>query len=191
MSTGAQDNRYEIARLLQAGDPQALDRLFEYAPRLEYGLIRKFGAFLAQEDIEDLVMDGIINAFEMGNRYEPTLSSVATWLNRRVHYEALTFLRKRQHISSQCLDDLGHRLAEQLETGDQRESEQPSDWMDNHLQQLTPSRESVVRLFYYEGFTIEQIAKMLGISTGAVQVHLHRARGDLRGLIKSELGDDE
>ena len=43
-----------------------------------------------------------------------------------------------------------------------------------------------VHLFYYEGLTVEQIAKILGLREGAVRTRLSRARGMLRDMLKED-----
>ena len=43
-----------------------------------------------------------------------------------------------------------------------------------------------VHLFYYEGLTVEQIAKILGLREGAVRTRLIRARGMLRDMLKED-----
>src|ERR687895_997091 len=54
------------------------------------------------------------------------------------------------------------------------------------LEVLPPAQRDVVLLHYYEGLTCEEIAAVLGRSTGAVRVRLHRARGRLRDQLLTE-----
>jgi RNA polymerase sigma-70 factor (ECF subfamily) len=44
-------------------------------------------------------------------------------------------------------------------------------------------------LFYFEDRPVSEIAFMLGISDGAVKVHLHRARKRLSELLGEEVGE--
>jgi RNA polymerase sigma factor (sigma-70 family) len=53
------------------------------------------------------------------------------------------------------------------------------------LDVLPPAQRDVVLLHYYEGLTCEEIAAVLGRSTGAVRVRLHRARGRLRDQLST------
>jgi DNA-directed RNA polymerase specialized sigma24 family protein len=39
-------------------------------------------------------------------------------------------------------------------------------------------------LYYLEGFSIEEIAGILGTSSGSIRVRLHRAREELRTLLE-------
>lgn len=49
----------------------------------------------------------------------------------------------------------------------------------------------VVHLFYYEGYTIREIAEILGQNEGTVKVRLSRARRMLKNLLKEEWDNDE
>ena len=47
---------------------------------------------------------------------------------------------------------------------------------------------SVVTLFYYDGFSIREISRILGISDVAVKTRLSRSRKQLRLLLADEQG---
>lgn len=44
----------------------------------------------------------------------------------------------------------------------------------------------VIHLHYYEGYTVAEIAEMLKIKPSAVTMRLHRARNQLRSVLKEE-----
>jgi RNA polymerase sigma-70 factor, ECF subfamily len=48
------------------------------------------------------------------------------------------------------------------------------------IQELPPLQREVVLLFEYEGFTLGEIADIVGTDIGAVKSRLHRAREKLR-----------
>lgn len=48
------------------------------------------------------------------------------------------------------------------------------------VRSLPAQQRAVVALFYYEDLPVEDVAHVLGCSTSAVKVHLHRAREALR-----------
>ena len=60
----------------------------------------------------------------------------------------------------------------------------------NALQQLPLKQRTCVLLFYYEDRPIAEIVDILGISEGAVKVHLHRARERLATLLGEEVDED-
>lgn len=52
---------------------------------------------------------------------------------------------------------------------------------------LPANQRAAVHLFYYEGYSTEEIARMLGQRPGTVRSHLSRARETLRRVLKGEL----
>ena len=60
----------------------------------------------------------------------------------------------------------------------------------NALRQLPLKQRTCVLLFYYEDRPIAEIVDILGISEGAVKVHLHRARERLAVLLGEEVDED-
>lgn len=57
------------------------------------------------------------------------------------------------------------------------------------VRRLPVMQRSAIVLFYFEDQPIAEIAFILGISEGAVKVHLHRARRRLAELLGEEVGD--
>ena len=53
---------------------------------------------------------------------------------------------------------------------------------------LPPKQRAAVHLHYYEGYTTDEIARMLGQRPGTVRSHLSRAREALREQLKGEFG---
>ena len=51
---------------------------------------------------------------------------------------------------------------------------------------LPPKERAVIHLFYYEGYSTEEIAELMGQRPGTVRSHLSRARSRLRELLKGE-----
>lgn len=58
------------------------------------------------------------------------------------------------------------------------------------LRQLPVKQRACVLLFYFEDRPIAEIVHILGISEGAVKVHLHRARQRLATLLAEEVDED-
>jgi RNA polymerase sigma-70 factor (ECF subfamily) len=59
--------------------------------------------------------------------------------------------------------------------------------LDEALRELAPKYRSVVHLFYYEGYSVEQIAKILDQKQSTVRTQLTRARAQLYKILKGEV----
>lgn len=55
-----------------------------------------------------------------------------------------------------------------------------------HVMQQRPKDRAVLYLFYYEGFSTEEIGRMLHTSQSAVTTRLHRARKTLKTTLEQE-----
>lgn len=55
-----------------------------------------------------------------------------------------------------------------------------------HVMQQRPKDRAVLYLFYYEGFSTEEIGRMLHTSQSAVTTRLHRARKTLKATLEQE-----
>ena len=59
----------------------------------------------------------------------------------------------------------------------------------NAVMQLPDKYRTAVHLFYYEGYSVEEIGKMTDTNPSTVKSHLHRAREALRGMLKEDEPD--
>jgi RNA polymerase sigma-70 factor (ECF subfamily) len=70
---------------------------------------------------------------------------------------------------------------EQVRLLEQREM---SECVQEFVERLHETYRSVMVLYYLEGFSIEEIAGILGASSVSIRVRLHRAREELRSLLE-------
>ncbi|RKJ40759.1 RNA polymerase sigma factor [Acutalibacter sp. 1XD8-33] len=85
-----------------------------------------------------------------------------------------------------CKDELRafRRKAVPLDAAMEREApEVPSSPVLESVMALPEKYRAAIYLFYYEGYTIQEIASLLGRSESAVAAHLSRGRKKLRNLL--------
>ena len=61
--------------------------------------------------------------------------------------------------------------------------------LDEALRRLAPKYRAAVHLYYYEGYSAEEIARMSGEKPSTIRTRLTRARAQLREIMKGELDD--
>ncbi|MEF9877356.1 MAG: sigma-70 family RNA polymerase sigma factor [Gordonibacter sp.] len=94
-----------------------------------------------------------------------------------------------------CYDELRKRrptsvLHEASAVAEDDESRRPKSSLEKAIDSLCPPiRKTVIHLYYYEGYSTEEIAKITGEKPSTVRSHLHRARNALR--ISMEGAGDE
>jgi RNA polymerase sigma-70 factor (ECF subfamily) len=181
------ENENTLVADARAGNGDAFAALLsQYDTRLFRLALRITGN---QQDAADALQEALLKAFRglVGFRGD---SRFYTWIVRIVLNEGLIKLRERRR-------DLMVSLNEPIQTDDDsfmpREIE---DWGDNpeqrysktefdailnqNLDQLEPTLRIVFLLRDVEGFSIEETARMLGLSIPAVKTRLLRARLKLR-----------
>ena len=128
-------------------------------------------------DAEDAVGQAVLQAWQSRDRLRDK-SAVRPWLVKIAVNCAYAQRRKRGKVV--YLEDLPQEPAA---------PEPPQEtglW--EAVCALPPERRVVVTLFYYEGLTVEQIAKCLGVPRGTVKSRLSRARKQLKEMLRDEEG---
>jgi RNA polymerase sigma factor (sigma-70 family) len=139
-----------------------------------------------QEDAVEILNDGFLKVFREIHHYRPsytdTDSSFRGWLRKIMVYTAIDHYRKSRR--QQLVDELKEgifQIAATTETAADRLSHKE---IIATIQQLTPAYRAVLNLFVVEGFSHDEIADKLGISTGTSKSNLAKARKQLQKLLR-------
>jgi RNA polymerase sigma-70 factor (ECF subfamily) len=186
--TGAQDD-HSLVAACRAGQTEAFGGLVRrYQDRLYPTILRLLGC---PEDAQDVVQDAFVRAFQKLDQFHGE-SSFYTWIYRIAVNLALSDRRSRKHRCDYGLASGGEREAvrdqpdgsadanplavlERLEREAQVEAA---------LTRLGPEHRAVVILKDFDGCRYEEISSLLNIPIGTVRSRLHRARCELRELLR-------
>ena len=127
-----------------------------------------YAIVLDRGEAEDLAQESFVRAYRARHGYRPT-APVGAWLHRIAVNLALSHLRRRK---------LARILPVRLYTGPERDPQDQSDarsLVEQALLELTPKLRAVVALHYYEGYTREEIASLLGVPSGTVASRMAKA----------------
>ena len=120
----------------------------------------------------EIANDAVAEAFAQALRRGPALRTPEGWVWRAAFRIARGELARRRR---------GVPLADEpVEISD------ASTVLAVALGALSPRQRGAVILHYYAGYPLAEVASILGSTTGAVAVHLHRARRRLRDLLTEE-----
>lgn len=123
-------------------------------------------------DCADAIQEAIVKAFT--NLHTLRQDSYAkTWLIRILINECYAFMRREKRIVS-------------LEEYQYQEVAEQEDYSDLYqaVRQLPQKIRICVTLYYLEGYSVKETAKILGISESAVKNRLARARAKMRGELE-------
>lgn len=173
----------EIATLLNQRDATALVGLSQRAAVLEAILTRQFRGFINSEDIRDIVADTLLDAMRKGDRYNAALASLLRWLVVLGHFNALQFLRKSELLANVTLDGIGNLKASQLEVHQPAVLQVPSAAIEGYIAQLPAQQARIIRWYFYDELSVEQIAELLNLELVSVRSTKSRALRKLRDLM--------
>jgi RNA polymerase sigma-70 factor, ECF subfamily len=162
--TGISAKRDEFDRLAAALRP----RLHRYCARMTGSVI----------DGEDIVQDTLVKALEALPDAEP-LSNPEGWLFRIAHNTALDFLRRRARLDSTHSSEDPDMIVTLQDPVHERESTAASLRM---FMRLPVAQRSTVILKDVLGYSLEEIADILGHGLPAAKSALQRGRARLREL---------
>jgi RNA polymerase sigma factor (sigma-70 family) len=145
---------------------RAIDKYADMVRRVCYMHLKN------QDDVEDIFQDVFLKLY----RYEKSFDSdehEKAWL-LRVSINKCNDLHKSFFRSRVCpLDDI------EIPFEDAAENE-----LLHEVLALPPKYRDVIYLFYYEGYTVPEISKILGIKENTIYSHLHRARQLLKAKLE-------
>lgn len=122
------------------------------------------------EDADDIVQETFIAYHTSGKQFDSE-EHIKAWLLRVAINKAKNLTRSFWHRNAVPLEDYMETL--EFESGDSRE-------IFRAVMELPEKYRTAVHLFYFEDYSVKEIAAILAVSESAVKVRLSRARNMLR-----------
>lgn len=125
-----------------------------------------------EADAEDAVSNAILKAYENRNQIR-AFQKFKPWILTITKNEALKIKRKRLLLPG---DETVEAMLKPVYA--------QYDELWDALQQVKEEYREVLVLFYYEGFSLRDIAKFVGIPVGTVKSRLSRGRQELKNALE-------
>jgi RNA polymerase sigma-70 factor (ECF subfamily) len=141
------------------------------------------------EDAQDAVQEAFLHAYQSLERFQGG-SQFFTWLYRIAVNSAISLRRKKKVL---VRIDAGAGTKPEVEPADPREQARPGHALEQAeqgrrvreaLDRLSPEHRAVLVLKDMEGHKYESMARVLGVPVGTVRSRLHRARLELREILR-------
>lgn len=161
----APDEKQLVARA-QDNDYRAYEQLYQ----LHVGRIFALCVRMCNDRdmAEDLTQEAFIQAWIKLSKFRGD-SAFGSWLYRIATNTVLSYLRKQKpFLNSLDIDDVPE--AEYRETNDEQIG------LEQAISELPDGARAVFVLYSLEGYTHDEISKLLGIAQGSSKAQLHRAR---------------
>jgi RNA polymerase sigma-70 factor (ECF subfamily) len=177
-----------IARIC-ADDSEALGLLFSRYARLVWTIGRRI--LRNNEEADDLLQDVFLLVRRKASAFDPSKGSVRSLLVQICYQRA--FSRRRDLTRRNFYSDrdvTGNTVIasrSSLPSSDESlEARVGRATLKKALEDLTTEQRETIRLCFFEGFTLEEIAERLGLSYGNVRHHYYRGLAKLRKHVASE-----
>jgi RNA polymerase sigma-70 factor, ECF subfamily len=162
-----------------AGDRGAFERLYRHHVNRVFSLCARMVGDRARA--EELTQDVFVRAWEKLHLFRGE-SSFATWLHRLTVNVVLNARKSDGRSRSRFEENDDESGGMDAHTGIVGSPLSPGDLLDleDAMTRLPPGARRVFVLHDVEGYKHEEIAEMLGVTSGATKAQLHRARLLLR-----------
>ncbi|MDY3033171.1 MAG: sigma-70 family RNA polymerase sigma factor [Odoribacter sp.] len=189
---------YKIVKRAIAGDEKAYGELFKRYKDSVYFMILKMVNNRA--DAEDLTFEAFEKAFGSLNFYSPQFA-FSTWLFKIASNNTIDFIRKkRAKLVSLEYDDINQDErgyiysipADVLTPEEEIVRMQRASFLRKQVAMLKGRYRRLIELRYFDEYSYDEIADVLGIPLGTVKAQLFRARELLQtALSHTEMAHEE
>ena len=153
---------------------QRFEIVYEQYADMLYRL--SFSYMKNKEDAEDVVQE-VFTKYFCGLHFPMNLEQEKAWFIRVTINQCHDTLRKKKYRAYSSLDEVVELVAE--ETNDMGH-------LYEALQKLPEKNRGVVILYYLEGYSVDEITKILQLSASAVKMRLKRGREFLKEELEKE-----
>lgn len=175
----------ELLSFIQAGEPEALGCLFRRYFAVVSGISRR----ILRDEVEaqDLVQDVFLYIYRKCRVYNPAKGSASSWIVQTVYYQALQrrmILTARQCHSTPEIENGGAEALPSASAFVKNDQSAEivfgkSKWREI-LKTLTRDQWETLRLHFFEGYTLTEIAEKRGESVGNTRHYFYRGLEALR-----------
>jgi RNA polymerase sigma factor (sigma-70 family) len=172
-----------VANVASSQDRTAFARLFDhFAPRLNAYLIR-MGTDTGTA--EEIVQDTLSTLWRKAALFDPTKSSVSTWLYRIARNRRIDVAR-RSRSDSLDPNDPALQLVDTVDLDKMMDAQQREDAVRLAMTGLPEEQLVLVRLAFFEGLSHSEVAERTGLPLGTVKSRIRLAFTKLRRALEAD-----
>lgn len=170
----------ELIREIQEGSIKA----YEVIVRSYQGKLFSFVCRLVgkEEEAEEIIQDALFSVYKTIDRIDIT-KKFSTYIFEIAKNTAISYLRKRKitiPLEDYNLVDLEESIYEKMVKENERNDLQKA------IDKLDQKYQRIIRLYYFDDLSYEEIGSKLKIPTNTVRTHLYRAKDNLRKILTYE-----
>lgn len=138
-----------------------------------------------KEEAEDLTQETFISAFKKLHQFQGQ-ASLQTWLIKIAINKALDFKKKKQ-LDTMQVTDIEEKLINPHDPLHAILASEEKQNVHNMIDQLKPNYQTVIKSYYLEDRSYQEIAELEGVELKTVESRLYRARKQLQQQLQREV----
>jgi RNA polymerase sigma-70 factor (ECF subfamily) len=189
---GVEEER-ELVRMAQSGTESAFEELIRRHQQRVFALVS--GILRRQEDVEDIAQQVFLKVYLSLRKFDQR-AAFSTWLYKITVNECWDYLRKKKVRPLVYESDLSEEQVSRLDgivsagrvVLGPNERAEVKDLLERMLDKLPEQDRQLLVLKEIEGFSVQELAEILGLNVNTVKVRLFRARGRIMESYRRRLG---
>ena len=181
MNTKTTYSEQELIALLQQRTDHSFGYLYDNYSGALMGIV---GSIVSdQETARDVLQDVFVNIWRKIGTYDPTKGRLFTWMMNVARNAAIDKLRSRAYQDSLK----NHSIQDNVDSNIARISTLPQIedvGLKKVISKLKDEHRVLIDMSYFQGYTHDEISKILDIPLGTVKTRIRSALTNLRTLIK-------
>lgn len=170
----------DVVKAVLAGKKELFSKIINDHKNLVYSILLRMTD--DHEEANDLAQEVFVKVYRQLNQFKGN-SKLSTWIYKITYFQGLSYLRKQKRWVSE-------EYYSNQASSDDIENDIALDEMNGHISecisQLKPLERTAITLFYLDELSVKDVAEIMSISESYVKVTVHRAKKNLKGLIKKE-----
>ncbi len=185
--TFIEDQHY--INLVLSGNPNAFAALVDRYKDLVFTLALKM--VINKEEAEEIAQDTFIKAYQSLHKFKGE-SKFSTWLYKITYNTCLDRLKKNKKGKTIAyIEDFSEHQTRTIENVlDTIDENDRNKAIQECLSELPSEDAFLLTLYYFDGQSVEEIAKVIDLSTDNVKVKLFRIRKKLAAILKKRLAPE-
>lgn len=180
MNTSNVYQESELVMLLKQRQEIAFSYLYDHYSASLYSVI--LSIISDRELSNDILQEVFVKIFRQIETYDTTKGRLFTWMLNIARNASIDAIRSKNYQQNQQNRELTENI---YETGGSTETNTDKIGLRKIVNKLKEEYRVLVELSYFEGFTQDEISKMLNIPLGTVKTRLRSALIQLKQVIKT------
>lgn len=142
----------------------------------------------SKEEAEEIAQDSFIKIFNSLNKFKGE-SKFSTWIYKVTYNTCLDALKKKKKQNNvSFIEDFSEHQTKALESIlDNIDEKERNQAIQNCLEELPSDEAFLLTLYYFDDQSVDEISKVMNITTDNVKVKLFRTRKKLASILKNRL----